>query len=657
MSTKRGTKQSVKKELILFTALTIMGIVLILSFISVRLIQSSTNQALTKSMEETSKLVADKIDTEIESYSSISDQIDLYIKAVKPTSEELKSYLISLAAHSDLNSVDLLNQSGISAINGVDRSDLEAFQNAEREPYLSDPIINNEEVSFDYAEKKDCGIIVFSIPYKKLGDIINDVKMGKTGSSYVLNSQGDKIVHSDFSLVLQKQNNLEEVKKDPKTYKEVAALETKMTKGESGFGFYTWKGEKKFGFYKAIPNSNGWSVNVTALSSEFMAGSRQAIFLIVILGIIALVVAMIIMVKMIGGILGPVKNTLEAVEKMSTGDLDVDIPVKKQNELGIMAENINKMAGGFRNIIKDISYMVTEISSGNFCVESQENYMGEFGTIQSGLQKIVDDLNEIMLEIRGASQQVLDGSAQIAGSSQGLSQGAAEQAGAVERLSVTVQDISEHIHKTTADAQLASEQASDAAIQISEYNQKMQEMSKSIKEISSSSNEISKIIKTIEDIAFQTNILALNAAVEAARAGAAGKGFAVVAGEVRNLAAKSAEAAKNTTTLIEGSIKAVEDGVGIAKETENALTSVVESIISINDTVNDIASAAEIQADSIVKINEGMGQISNVIQNNSAASQESAATCEELSGQAQILENLVQRFELKTNQVSTHIDE
>ena len=266
------------------------------------------------------------------------------------------------------------------------------------------------------------------------------------------------------------------------------------------------------------------------------------------------------------------------------------------------------------------------------------------------------NLSNTLTQVQQISEQVAEGSDQVSSGAQNLSEASAEQASSVEELAATITEISENIKRTADNAKEASEKVYSAQDALTVSNDQMQEMIQAMSVISHKSEDIGKIIKTIEDIAFQTNILALNAAVEAARAGEAGRGFAVVADEVRNLASKSAEAAKNTTGLIEGTIEAVNNGTDIANRTAQALVETVESAGTVVTYVDDISTSAAEQAESIFQVRQGVDQIAGIVQTNSATAEESAAASEELSAQAQTLKNLVEVFNLRKDSVyaATH---
>lgn len=320
----------------------------------------------------------------------------------------------------------------------------------------------------------------------------------------------------------------------------------------------------------------------------------------------------------------PVSEIDNVARKIADGELNESIRYQSKDELGVLAVNFNKTVTRLRdyvNYIDEISSILNEVADGNLLFQ--------------------------LTYINQSSEQVASGSDQVASGSQALSQGATEQASSIEELAATINDISQQVSQNAESAKNASRQASIVGEQITVSNDSMKHMTIAMNEISEKSSQIGKIIKTIEDIAFQTNILALNAAVEAARAGEAGKGFAVVADEVRNLASKSAEASKDTANLIEGSMQAVEKGTQIANSTAEQLSQVVSGAQEIVNTIDDIATASQRQSDSIRQVTTGVDQISSVIQTNSATAEESAAASEELSGQAQILKNLVSKFRLK----------
>lgn len=371
---------------------------------------------------------------------------------------------------------------------------------------------------------------------------------------------------------------------------------------------------------------------------------------IIILLLIAAAV-IIFSIYIVRSIIKPVSEIDHVAKKIADGQLNESIEYQSKDELGTLAVNFNKTVSRLRdyvNYIDEISNVLSEVADGNLMFQLTYDYAGEFAKIKAALERLSESLNQTLVQINQSAEQVASGSDQVASGSQALSQGATEQASSIQELAASIAEISNQVNQNAESATNASKKATAVGDQIISSNEHMQEMTSAMKEISEKSSQIGKIIKTIEDIAFQTNILALNAAVEAARAGEAGKGFAVVADEVRSLASKSAEASKDTSHLIEGSIQAVNKGTEIADITASQLLEVVDGAKEIVTTIDNIANASKQQANSVKQVTVGVDQISSVVQTNSATAEESAAASEELSGQAQILKELVNRFRLKT---------
>ena len=377
----------------------------------------------------------------------------------------------------------------------------------------------------------------------------------------------------------------------------------------------------------------------------------QRIFMLVVIGIIVLniILAALLALHISNGIRRPVEEIRTAAEKLASGNLDVSIDYYAEDELGNLSDSIRSLIHIFQGIIGDMGYGLAALGSGDFTVDSkaEELYVGDFQKLKVSMDEIIEKLSLMMVQISQSSDQIFAGSSQVSSGAQAVAGGATEQASAVEELAGSINEISAQVSENAQNARHGSKLAETAGIKMIECNREMQELISAMGDISDKSGKIEKVLNIIEDIAFQTKILALNAAVEAAHADKNGKGFAVVANEGRNLAQKSAEASKNTAALIAETIQAVNLGTKLADETANMLAEVVESVKQAVLAVDKISEATGEQAVSNAKVTQSVNQISDVVQNNSATAEESAAASEELSVQAHILSSLVSQFKLK----------
>jgi methyl-accepting chemotaxis protein len=345
-------------------------------------------------------------------------------------------------------------------------------------------------------------------------------------------------------------------------------------------------------------------------------------------------------------ITGPMSKIVSMIEKLAHGDKDThEMQMNRKDELGTLADSMNKLFHAIKSLIEEDGGVVLQAAANKDLTKRMtRDYEGSFAMMKDNINKVIASLDEALTQVTEATEQVSSASQQISAGSQNLAQGANEQASSLEEVSSSLEEMASMTKQNAENANQAKNLAGEANNNASSGISAMKRMNTSIVKIKESSDQTAKIVKTIDEIAMQTNLLALNAAVEAARAGEAGRGFAVVAEEVRNLAQRSAEAAKNTANMIEESVKNAEEGVTISTEASKSFDIIEESVRKVNDLIAEIAAASQEQSQGIDQINTAVAQMDKVTQQNAANSEESASASEQLSSQAEELQSMIAQF-------------
>ena len=370
---------------------------------------------------------------------------------------------------------------------------------------------------------------------------------------------------------------------------------------------------------------------------------------VVICLILAFVLAKKTAERVMETILVPLHQIEDVAQELTEGNLHSTLEYHSEDEIGRLAHSMRKSIRILGSYVDDIDRAMKQFSEGNFDVQPEVEWKGDFIGILNSFMAFEKSMADTVKGIQHVSDEVFEGAGQVASSSSDLADGATNQAAVVEELTATVENVSEQVAQNSKTAKEISGRVDELGNSILDSNSKMREMVDSMNEINVASKEIDKIIATINEIAAQTNLLALNASIEAARAGEAGRGFAVVANQVNVLADQSAQAAKESSLLIETSVKAVEKGMVIAGQTAAKLEEVAESSKTITEEVANIADTLETQTTEIYQINQGIEQINDVVQTNSATSEECAAASQEMSSEADNLRELIQKFQVAEN--------
>lgn len=651
-------KLIVKKMVILVTiALSLLGAV------SCFLTYISTNQLLKRTVGETASITADSISYQLDASKNVVSEIGSLARFSNPdVSKEDKQALIEQKRNTySAREAGILDVNGVDIFTGEDFGSFGFFaRSMAGETCVSSPVVNADRTEAkiyisaplwqDGMPGTKVAGVVYLVPEEDyLDKIVAAVNVSANGYAYMLDGAGTTIAHKDHQSVLLEENTAEDAKTNSKL-KKIAAIEQKMTAGESGFAFYAYGGTIKLMAYAPIAGTDGWSVGVNAPKKDFMGTVYLAIVLSLIMLIGSVVVDAIIIKNLAAGISKPIQICADRLRLLAEGDLRSEIPdMEREDEIGILIHSTKTIAERLQQIIGDMAYVLGNMGQGNFNVDSMEtaSYIGDFEPLLTSQREISAKLNEALRGIQETAGQVTLGSAQLAEGAQTLACGATDQASSVEEILATVNEVTDKVVKNAKDAGATSESARKMEEETKASTAQMEQMMEAMSRISEKSAQIGNIIASIEDIASQTNLLSLNASIEAARAGEAGRGFAVVAGEIGQLANQSAAAVDETRKLIEDTLKEVQNGDAIAKDTAVTLDKLIAGLQTIIADIETVGSECEQQAEMMQQLNMGIEQISNVVESNSAAAQETSATSEELSAQATAMNELVERFQLK----------
>lgn len=649
-----SSKKSIKRNLLLAIGGLAVCISLLCGVASGIMLYRQSTENISTRLDESAVAYCHSIENAIQVYQT---RIESLAQNPSITNSALNAnqQLVVLNRLAEQNGFETLMVASASGdtTDGQNVKEQEYFQQSTNgRTYISSTIKNDTTgkttmvVSAKITNGKYIGVLVATLDSATFSTVIDDVTIGQSGYGFILDKTGKIIAHKDRTRVEEGVNFIEKAQED-KSFKSLAVLSESMIAGEAGIKPVRVSGTRQMTAYRPIPGTDGWSIGVTAKSSEMLQGFYTSIFITIIMTLLFAVLSFFLSLRISAPIVTPITRLVRRIELLAEGDLHSEVPqIGTENEIGTLSKSFTETVSILNAYIGDISYILSSLAQGDCTVASDQLYKGDFEQIRESLQQITGNLNAVFGRIKESADQVSAGAGQVSSGSQALAAGAAEQASTVEELSASIAGIARQAEENADSVHKAMGYVAESADGIQNGNLYMQHLSEAMAEITASSEKISSITKVIEDIAFQTNILSLNAAIEAARAGAAGKGFAVVADEVRNLAAKSSDAAKQTAQLIEQSGASISEGEKLAEETAKALSDASRKSSLVKDSIRQIENASTLQARAIEQVTQGLSQVSAVVQTNAATAEESSAASEELAAQSQLLRDEADRFKL-----------
>lgn len=656
---KADKPKSMKRKLFLRIAAISMGICAAFGGVAIVLLYRASYSAMEKQVSIAANAYSLAVGNAIAKYETAAQAIakDDSISDPRSTVQAKTDTLDKLALSYGFSKVLATDKDG-KTLAGVDISKTDCYQNAASggffisDQYTSELNGNSDKTKMLVMASRiensnqNGGVVVCFLTMDTVNEMIENLTIGKGGFGFVVTRTGAIVADKNFSNVTGSVNYLDLRVKDP-SYADMGKLTQSMVSRGTGGMAVTFRGSRDYAAYTPVSNTNGWSIAAVAVQSEMMSDLYTAVTVTLGLIVLFILLSVIASRSIAVPIVRPILRLVGRIETLAEGDLHTEVPqIRTRDEIQKLAGSFGNTVNSLNGYIREISGVLNGMADGNFTVRIAQDYKGDFVAIKQALNTIVESLNVLFRGVIRISDQVAGSAGQVAAGSQTLAQGASEQAGTIEELSGSLHQIASKVDQNAKSASDAAGLSERALEEVARGNEQMDRMIAAMARIDESSGKIEKVIKTIQDIAFQTNILALNAAVEAARAGEAGRGFSVVADEVRNLAGKSAEAVKVTSSLIGDTVQAVNDGRKDADLTARSFQSIIETVRQMSERVRLISSTAGEEASQMKEVNRGVEQISAVVQTTSATAEESAAASGELDRLAQSLKDSLGRLEL-----------
>lgn len=652
----QGMKRSLNGRILKNTTLNILLLVVISCIVMAFSMQSLANKILLDSLQPMARQSAKTVEANIHMLAdrmmTIADNAQM--KAGDIPEDEVyrnrETLLTEAAEIYEFHSIGLYNGSGQliqglkDAPQSLEQDFISLLQETDNLTVYSSTIFQNKlgiAIGMPMKENGETVLYVVGVyKYDTLNDVISSINIGKNGMAFMANREGIVTGHPDQSVVLAGSTLLELSGGNQEA-------SSRVTTGETGATEFSINGEKMLAAFSPIRGTQ-WSLVIQVPKADYNYLINSAMLLAAAATLAVLVLSILLVLRLSRSISRPVKSVTSRMVALSDGDLHTEVlPVDSGDEMEVMNQTLGETVESINRYISDIQRVLTQIAGGNLDTESQVDYKGDFALIQHSLGEIISSMNGTILGFQSAASRLTGMAEEMKGQSAQLYQASMEQNESTEELVQEVCNVKERLANVTESTGQTRSKTEEIAQRIDEANAQMASLSDAMDDISGNAQEITKIAKAIESIAFQTSILALNASVEAARAGVSGKGFAVVANEVKELAAKSAEAAKNATEMVGNTSTIIQTGVELTANTADSLRAISKVSAQINTIADQLVTAVESQEGALASMEGRIEVISSAANRNLQNAAQTEQSSGMLADEAERLQSHVRRFRLK----------